>query len=1059
MRGRAIKSVFVLAAFVYAAPYNTPSVDGTINIAPDDWDADELLVDDPLGDSYWGSNNDIDDVFLTWDAQYLYLGIRFTVSDNGMVLYVESGLPGGVTDFSSARGYRGAFPRNIRFPSDCGIDLMIGSWNGEGPYVYLLADSSSTDVTSSCIVATGGGFEQEVAVPWELIYSSASGVVQAGAELRVVCVIVGGDDYGGCDAAPDNSSIDGGAGPHDINQLASVLVDADGDGIPDYEGEALSGYITFDDTLFAEPPYPQALVEVFSEASGELVASARSSSEDGSYFLAGLVAGQIYDVVASANGFAPDTAAGFVASEGVNELDFVLEPYGGSIYGVVSPSDFPTVVYARQGTTVVGFGDTTEAGSGEYEITHLPPGFFEVVAQPQSSDYLPQVVESVWVGLDSATRVDIALERAGVVREVTDATGDDYGPGWYQYPTDRVFVDGAFDIEFVKIRDLGESYQFEIGVGDIPGPSVVDWNPYYPPLNLQKIDIYIDCHRGGSRVGLPNRNVTFAATDAWDFAISADGWWVGLLASNGQDIFSNYTQNTSDVTVDADTATDRMWITVSKDALVDHMGLADTSKFDQWDFIVLMLGHDFSGVEGVRWVNSGTSNQWEFNNGADGDVDPNVIDLVVMPGLDASGQPKEPGRSQEEMLDYTIQSPVVLEAARSYDITPPTIEYEPPSELLYLSGSGGVYIEVSVDDDVAVADVRLYWRNIGDAEWHAVDMGYRERVDRFVGDIPFEQLKPDSFEMFFEAFDSAGNVAYFPQDYPDTATPCEPTYPLSTCSPDPTRVLPAVEEIDSFAERIAINTFVGEKDIKFPDGTILVFDRSAVFPDVDTIIISFAAGDAPDELGAPQAFLPELTPLGIYRRLRVSSEKGDQVFEQRATISLHYCDWSTSLGDGEPVLCVWRAGVPRWISLGGSNDAQSNSMEAMYDANGTVFLGVFYDSTLKPLDEPISNIIITPNPFSPNGDGLYDETNITFDLAYDGRLDADIFDMHGRLIKVLARNLQVSEGRNINLVWDGRGADGRTQPMGIYMLSVRFTYIFEGNERIDRRNEAIVVVR
>ena len=160
--------IFLVSAvfFAFAVPYNTPTIDGVITISPDDWDADELRGDDPADDSYWGTANDFDDIYLTWDADFIYFGLKYTVSDNGMVLYIEASIDGGVVDFNSTRGYMGAYPRNITFPDSVGIDFFIGSWNGAGPFVYLAADSNSVEITSSCPTATGGNFVQEIAVPW-----------------------------------------------------------------------------------------------------------------------------------------------------------------------------------------------------------------------------------------------------------------------------------------------------------------------------------------------------------------------------------------------------------------------------------------------------------------------------------------------------------------------------------------------------------------------------------------------------------------------------------------------------------------------------------------------------------------------------------------------------------------------------------------------------------------------------------------------------------------------------------------------------------------------------
>ena len=1046
-KGISVLLLIFVPFWLFGEPYNTPTIDGVISISPDDWDEDELVGDDPIDDSYW-TGNEFRAIYLTYDATNLYIGLEFVVSDNAMILYIESGIPGGVVDFNSTRGYSGAYPRNIVFPDTFGIDLLIGSWNGEGPYVYLTADSTSSEITSLCRTATGDMFEQEIAIPWSVIYPDAEEVVFENVSMGLVGVIAGGDDYGAADAVPDNPTIDGGEGPHLLTEYITIPIDANGDGIPDFAGESINGLVNFNDTTVS-PPYPVARIDAVSCATGEIFATAYSSTEDGSYMLAGVVEGEVYDIVARASGFHPDTVFDYTVVSGENRVDFTLEPYTGRLFGTITPDDVPVYVYAMMDTSVFGFPDTAE---GEYEITHLPDGIYNVFFEPLSVDYVSSVVESVEVLQGESVELDVVLERAGVIREAVDATGDDYGPGWYMYPTDVVFVDAVFDIEYVKIRDTGDAYQFEVAVGDIPGKGVVDWSPYYPPLNLQKIDIYIDCHRGGATVGLPNRNVTFAATDAWDFAISVDGWWKGVLASNGQDIFSNFTQDVSSVSFVADTLTDRIWITVDKSAFVDNLGYADTSSFSQWDILVLMLGHDGSGVEGVRYVNSGTSNQWQFNGGADGDIDPNVIDIVAMPGTDAYGNPKEPGRSQEEMLDYTVCSPVVLEAAKSTDIIPPTISYSLPAEIPHLAGTPGVYIEVYIEDDVDVYEAMLFWRNVGEEEWHPIPFGYREERNMFVGDIPFDDVKPDSFEFFFVAADPSGNLTYDPKDYPDTAVASPPAYPYSTLSANPTRVIPSITDVDTSSFVVPVNTISGEHIFFFPDGAMLTIPRSRISSAVDTIYASYT--NLPSAAGT----FPDISPLGQYRTLVLCSEKGQPVLTSYAPFSFHYFE---TTGDESSFTLAKRDNrTDVWVPIGGRNAPYPNTINCniILDEQESS-IGLFEQEQVKVSSEPVSDVIISPNPFSPNADGLCDETNITVVTRYDGQVDIDIFDISGNLVLSLARGKRVSSGRNENIIWDGCNGSCEVQPVGVYLVCVRFTYIFEGNEREARKNKAVVIVR
>lgn len=83
------------------------------------------------------------------------------------------------------------------------------------------------------------------------------------------------------------------------------------------------------------------------------------------------------------------------------------------------------------------------------------------------------------------------------------------------------------------------------------------------------------------------------------------------------------------------------------------------------------------------------------------------------------------------------------------------------------------------------------------------------------------------------------------------------------------------------------------------------------------------------------------------------------------------------------------------------------------------------------------NLLIQPNPFSPDGDGFEDVTLIQVNSPVSpGYLSLDLYDMAGRHIRRLA-DLQPI-GRQGSLVWDGKDRDGNTVKMGLYILLARW---------------------
>ncbi|HDR91418.1 MAG TPA: hypothetical protein ENN75_04115, partial [candidate division Zixibacteria bacterium] len=646
--------ICVFAAVCSAfAPYNSPIIDGVIG---SDWQGDENILSDPPDDSPWGGN-ELRELWLTWDADNLYIGVEFSVAGNGIAIYIDAD-DGGTVSFRGEDGWEGAWRRDVT--SDRGIDLFLGGWDGSALSVYTAGETNSTDISGFCETATGAGYEAEAKIPWNQIYPSGMPV---GAELAVAVLLVGGDDYFAADAMPDQPTVGDGAGPDNLENFQIVSVDSDSDGVPDFEGTYVAGAVVFSDV--DSPPFP---VATLTPSVGPVV---QSSPDDGSWELFGYAVGDtIGQIVVEAPGYHGGYLDDIPVTDPPNEsLEITLEPFTGAIRGRIIPAAECSLkaVFTQSADSGVYTMTTFSDGDGNFVISRLASTYWNVTAYPFSPDYSATTVESILVAESDTTEIEIFLQAASILREWRDAVGDDYGPGSYTYPTEPVFVDGAFDIIGVRIKDYEEAgeIEFEIEMGNLPPAEVVNWAPYFPPLNLQKIDIYIDTHGGGSSQGLPNRAANFVPTDYWDFAISADGWWVGMFASNGQSIFDGYTRNVTDVAMTADTSANTISIRVAKSAFRDHLGYANWDEFHTWDFIVLSLGHDGDGVEGVRWVNAGSASQWQFGGGAEGDIDPNIIDMTVSAGIDpGTGEPREPADPQEVQLDWTITTPVKLAAHR-----------------------------------------------------------------------------------------------------------------------------------------------------------------------------------------------------------------------------------------------------------------------------------------------------------------------------------------------------------------------------------------------------------
>lgn len=89
----------------------------------------------------------------------------------------------------------------------------------------------------------------------------------------------------------------------------------------------------------------------------------------------------------------------------------------------------------------------------------------------------------------------------------------------------------------------------------------------------------------------------------------------------------------------------------------------------------------------------------------------------------------------------------------------------------------------------------------------------------------------------------------------------------------------------------------------------------------------------------------------------------------------------------------------------------------------------------------IVDLQVSPNPFSPNGDGLNDKVQISFFLAnlnVERNLKIQIFDLTGKLIKTIfdGPSKAFAYISSNSFFWDGRDESGKVVRPGVYLLRV-----------------------
>jgi hypothetical protein len=680
---------------------------------------------------------------------------------------------------------------------------------------------------------------------------------------------------------------------------------------------------------------------------------------------------------------------------------------------------------------------------------------------------------------------------ATAIRSFEDEEHDDHGASqdggiYYQYPTNLVFLPGSFDITNVEIFADGNQIVFRTHIRDLAyhlDPSAADWgapnpsaatcpNPNRTDMNLQKLDIYIDAREGeGATAGFPNRLVDIASVDAWDYGMAVEGWGKWFVASNGSNSSASWSlhKNDSDISICTDHVEN--WIDVSVDRTL--LGLPeDTGENDDillWDIIVAMSSHDGDSNDenlgGIRWVNANTS-EWQIGGGRDGeggrDRDPNIMDVAVSPGAD-----HEPGRTQQEMLDYTTPEAearfadnkvaCVLEATFSVDTTPPSVHSFPEDpELEFipwvaLDGAPAV-LWTKITDVGGVGSATLHWRPLsmssGSNEAEMVNL----IGDIWAADIVREDLIAATnvvglnrigdgrvIEAWIEATDAAPAGNSIQTSQWTFAIP-EPW------SSSQTIALPDNVEVD--------------EPLVFQDGTVLSLGSWELEPGVGDTIFTTVTPVPVSQVDVSN-IRDDMEFIGVARTIEAGYADGGLPDAPGAPgLTLHYPQHEVGgLDESDFGLFQWIPETQRWILRGGGGSPAGNSVTAEILDVGTY--GVFYWESLDVgSSKGLSGVTAEPNPFSPNGDGLYDSTAITFFLGRDADyVNVEFYDLEGRLVRRLVFQEPTDfTGRSPRTIdWDGTDAEGNVVPYGIYVMRVEAK--FRTEPTFERVNRPVVVIK
>ena len=134
------------------------------------------------------------------------------------------------------------------------------------------------------------------------------------------------------------------------------------------------------------------------------------------------------------------------------------------------------------------------------------------------------------------------------------------------------------------------------------------------------------------------------------------------------------------------------------------------------------------------------------------------------------------------------------------------------------------------------------------------------------------------------------------------------------------------------------------------------------------------------------------------------------------------------------------SGVLPVLKLGGSQISVSGNsyIQVQIDTFGTYGAFVSMDSTLRSDVFDIEKIECQPRIFSPGGSGSvfeFTETNIIYSLEQSENVTARIFNLSGRLKRIIKPEFPTQTGHQV-INWDGKDSNGDIVPSGLYIVTL-----------------------
>ena len=181
--------------------------------------------------------------------------------------------------------------------------------------------------------------------------------------------------------------------------------------------------------------------------------------------------------------------------------------------------------------------------------------------------------------------------------------------------------------------------------------------------------------------------------------------------------------------------------------------------------------------------------------------------------------------------------------------------------------------------------------------------------------------------------------------------------------------------------------------------------------------------------GAGRSVASQQTQVGPAYRI----DAGSATLRKPATLTIGY-DTDDLAGANAARLGIFAlADSDVWTRVGGTVDEAARTVTTTVPALGT--FGVFEDTGAGLGSLAVADVDCQPRAFTPAGGQLRDRTDISFNLIAPANVTVRVYNVSGRVERVLSRDRAMAPGRN-TIVWDGRDDDADVVASGLYVVVV-----------------------